>query len=164
MSTVQMDEELEIIADGTVTTPRGFLAGAANVHVRTDWDKLDVGLIYSEQPCTAAGVYTRNALKGASLIVSMEHLARGTAQAVVANSGCANCATGKQGVDDAIQMAKIAGAKFGIDPHDVVVASTGVIGTYLPMDRISAGLAQIKVTPGGGQDFARSIMTTDTRP
>jgi glutamate N-acetyltransferase/amino-acid N-acetyltransferase len=156
--------EMEIVPEGTVTTPKGFFAGAAKVGVRTDWDKLDVGLVYSEAPCVAAGVYTKNALKGASLLVSMEHLMKGSAQAIVANSGCANCSVGKRGIDDAIKMAQLAGGKFGIDPHEVVVASTGVIGTFLPMDRIARGIDKIEVSPDGGLDFARAIMTTDTRP
>jgi glutamate N-acetyltransferase/amino-acid N-acetyltransferase len=158
------DGLLEVLPEGSVTTPNGFDAGAAKVGVRSDWDKLDVGLVYSEAPCVAAGVYTKNALKGASLLVSMEHLARGSAQAIVANSGCANCSVGKRGIDDAIKMAQLAGAKFGIDPHEVVVASTGVIGTFLPMDRIADGIEKIEVSPDGGMDFARAIMTTDTRP
>ena len=162
--TTQADSSLEVISDGTVTTPRGFLAGAAKVGVRSDWDKLDVGIIFSEEPCVAAGVYTKNNLKGASLLVSMEHLSRGRAQAIVANSGCANCATGEQGIQDAITMAQLTGAKFGIDPHDVVVASTGVIGTLMPMDRIATGIEKIEMSPDGGLDFAKSIMTTDTRP
>ena len=162
--TTHAETALELIADGTVTTPRGFLAGAAKVGVRSDWDKLDVGIVYSEEPCVAAGVYTKNNLKGASLIVSMEHLSHGRAQAIVANSGCANCATGEQGIQDAIKMAQLTGARFGIDPHDVVVASTGVIGTFLPMDRIAPGLDQMQMSPDGGLDFAKSIMTTDTRP
>jgi glutamate N-acetyltransferase / amino-acid N-acetyltransferase len=159
-----LSEDVELIREGTVTTPKGFLASAAKVGVRNDWDKLDVGLVYSEAPCVAAGVYTKNALKGASLLVSMEHLGKGTAQAIVANSGCANCSVGKRGIDDAIKMAQLAGAKFGIDPHTVVVASTGVIGTFLPMDRIAGGIDKIEVSPDGGKDFARAIMTTDTRP
>jgi glutamate N-acetyltransferase / amino-acid N-acetyltransferase len=158
------DGLLKVLPEGSVTTPNGFDAGAAKVGVRSDWDKLDVGLVYSEAPCVAAGVYTKNALKGASLLVSMEHLARGSAQAIVANSGCANCSVGKRGIDDAIKMAQLAGAKFGIDPHEVVVASTGVIGTFLPMDRIADGIEKIEVSPDGGMDFARAIMTTDTRP
>jgi glutamate N-acetyltransferase / amino-acid N-acetyltransferase len=162
--TTQADTGIEVVADGTVTTPRGFLAGAAKVGVRSDWDKLDVGIVSSKQPCVAAGVYTKNNLKGASLLVSMEHLARGRAQAIVANSGCANCATGEQGIQDAIKMAQLTGAKFGIDPHDVVVASTGVIGTFLPMDRIAPGIEQMQMSSYSGLDFAKSIMTTDTRP
>ncbi|MET1082859.1 MAG: bifunctional glutamate N-acetyltransferase/amino-acid acetyltransferase ArgJ [Burkholderiales bacterium] len=160
----ELSRELEILPKGTVTTPRGFHAGAVHVGVRTDWDKLDVGLVFSEASCIAAGVYTKNALKGASLVVSMEHLAKGSAQAIVANAGCANCSVGKRGIDDAIKMAQLAGAKFGIDPHEVVVASTGFIGTFLPMERFASGIENIEASPDGGMDFARAIMTTDTRP
>jgi glutamate N-acetyltransferase/amino-acid N-acetyltransferase len=159
-----MSESIEVVPKGTVTTPKGFVAGAAKVGVRSDWDKQDVGLVYSEAPCVAAGVYTKNALKGASLLIAMKHLAKGSAQAIVANSGCANCSVGKRGTDDAIKLAQLAGSKFGIDPHEVVVASTGVIGTFLPMDRIAGGIEKIEVSPDGGMDFARAIMTTDTRP
>jgi glutamate N-acetyltransferase/amino-acid N-acetyltransferase len=157
-------EGIEVLPEGTLTTPKGFLAGAAKVGVRRDWDKLDVGLVYSEAPCVAAGVYTSNALKGASLRVAMEHLAKGSAQAIVANSGCANCSVGERGLADAIKMAQLTGAKFDMDPHEVVVASTGVIGTFLPMDRIARGIEEIQVSPEGGLDFARAIMTTDTKP
>jgi glutamate N-acetyltransferase/amino-acid N-acetyltransferase len=155
---------IEVVSDGTVTTPRGFAAGAIHVAVRTDWDKLDVGLLRSETQCVAAATYTQNRVPGASLVISKQHISGGRIQAVVANSGCANAATGKQGHDDAIQMCQLTGAKFGIDPHTVVVASTGVIGTYLPMDRITPGIEKIEVTPDGGLDFAKAIMTTDTRP
>jgi glutamate N-acetyltransferase/amino-acid N-acetyltransferase len=153
---------LEILPEGSVTTPRGFTAGGIAVGVRSDWDKLDVGILASSEPCVAAGVYTRNSLKGASLVISMEHLKNGRAQAIVANSGCANCSVGQQGIDDAIQMARLTAQKLGIEPGDVVVASTGVIGTFLPMDRISRGLEELQLSPHGGVDFARAIMTTDT--
>ena len=134
---------MQVIPEGSVTTPRGFRAGAVHVGVRTDWDKLDVGLLYSEQPCVAAATYTKNRVPGASLVISKKHLAGGWVQAVVANSGCANAATGQRGLDDAVSMARLTGDKFGIDPHLVVVASTGVIGTYLPMERIAAGIERI---------------------
>jgi glutamate N-acetyltransferase/amino-acid N-acetyltransferase len=155
-------KDIEIVADGTVTTPKGFSAGATAVGVRTDWDKLDVGLVYSEAPCTAAATYTSNELKAAPLLINQKHLADGKAQAFVANAGCANCATGQQGLDNAVEMAQIAGKKLGIDPHDVVVFSTGVIGTQLPMDRIGPGVEKIALSPEGGGDFAVAIMTTDT--
>ena len=154
---------MQVMPEGSVTTPRGFSAGAVHVGVRPDWDKLDVGLLYSEQPCVAAATYTKNRVPGASLVISKKHLAGGWVQAVVANSGCANAATGQRGLDDAVSMARLTGDKFGIDPHLVVVASTGVIGTYLPMERIAAGIERTTVSPDGGLDFTRSIMTTDTR-
>jgi glutamate N-acetyltransferase/amino-acid N-acetyltransferase len=150
------------VADGTVTTPKGYSAGAAAVGVRTDWDKLDVGLVYSEAQCTAAATYTSNELKAAPLVINQKHLADGKAQAFVANAGCANCATGQRGLDNAVEMAQIAAKKLGIDPHDVVVFSTGVIGTQLPMDRIAPGIEKIALSPDGGADFAVAIMTTDT--
>ncbi|MDO8616100.1 MAG: bifunctional glutamate N-acetyltransferase/amino-acid acetyltransferase ArgJ [Dehalococcoidia bacterium] len=155
--------EIEVIPDGTVTTPRGFVAGAVQVGVRTDWDKLDVALLYSEAPCAAAGVCTSNQLKAAPVLITQKHLADGRARAVVGNAGCANAAPGQQGLDNAVQMAQLAGRRLGIDAHEVVVASTGVIGVQLPMDRIARGIGQITLSPDGGVDLARAIMTTDTR-
>ncbi len=159
-----MRAEMEVIPEGGITTPLGFEAGAVHVGVRADWEKLDIGLLASEAPCVAAATYTRNRLPGASLIVSRQHLSSGRAQAVIANAGCANAATGKRGLEDAVAMAQSAGRKLGIDPHLVVVASTGVIGTYLPMDRITAGIQKLALSADGGENFAKAIMTTDTRP
>lgn len=154
--------DIELLPNGGVTSPKGFTAGAFHVGVRTDWTKLDVGMLYSEVPCTAAATYTSNTLKAAPLLVSQEHLQNGRAQAVVANAGCANAATGKQGLNNAVAMAQLAATKLGIDPEDVVVASTGVIGTQLPIDRIRGGIEKIALSEGGGIDFANAIMTTDT--
>jgi glutamate N-acetyltransferase/amino-acid N-acetyltransferase len=154
--------DIEIITDGGVTTPKGFTAGGIHAGIRRDWTKLDVGLLYSEAPCTTAAVYTSNQLKAAPLLVTKEHLANGASQAIVANAGCANAATGKQGWENAVKMAQLAGTKLGLDPHDVIVASTGVIGTQLPMDRIADGVEKVELSAGGGIDFAVSIMTTDT--
>ena len=158
------EPNLELLPEGTVCTPQGFSAGAVHVAVRTDWDKLDVGLLSSEAPCIAAAVTTRNRVPGASLVISRQHLSSGRAQAVIANAGCANASTGKRGLEDAIRLAQAAGEKLAIDPHLVVVASTGVIGTYLPMERILPGIEKIALSAGGGMDLARAIMTTDTRP
>lgn len=154
--------DLNILPDGGVTSPRGFTAGGVHVGVRSDWDKLDVGMVASEAPCSVAATYTSNQLKAAPLLVTQQHLADGRAQAVVANAGCANAATGRQGWENAVQMAKLAGEKLGIDPHDVIVASTGVIGTQLPMDRIANGIEVLQLSVDGGTDFAVAIMTTDT--
>lgn len=156
--------EVEVLPEGGVTSPAGFSAGAVHVGVRPDWDKLDVALLYSETPCTAAAVFTSNSLKAAPVLVTQEHLRDGRAQAVAVNAGCANAATGRRGIDNAVRMAQLAAARLGVDPHDVVVASTGVIGTQLPMDRIEQGIARIVLSPSGGPDFAKAIMTTDTVP
>jgi glutamate N-acetyltransferase/amino-acid N-acetyltransferase len=155
-------EGIEVLPGGSVTTPRGFLASGIHVGVRTDWTKLDVALLHSEVPCVAAATTTKNTMPGASLVISRQHLADGSIQAVVANSGCANAATGQQGLDDAIAMAQATGKKLGIDPHNVVVASTGVIGTYLPMDKILSGIEKMTPSTDGGLDFLTGIMTTDT--
>ncbi|KKL20119.1 hypothetical protein LCGC14_2458660, partial [marine sediment metagenome] len=103
-------------------------------------------------------------LVAALLVITRKHLADGAAQAVIANSGCANAATGEQGARDAVEMAQLAAAKLGLDPHAVVVASTGVIGTFLPMERMRHGVEAVELSVGGGLAFAQGIMTTDTRP
>jgi glutamate N-acetyltransferase/amino-acid N-acetyltransferase len=157
-----MNEGFEYVPDGSVTTPGGFQAGAVHVGVRRDWTKLDLGLLYSESPCTAAAMWTKNRLKAAPVLISQKHLADGRAQAIVANAGCANAATGKQGLENAVALAQLAAKRLGIDPHDVVVASTGVIGAQLPMDRIASGIEKITLSHDGGIDFAAAIMTTDT--
>jgi glutamate N-acetyltransferase/amino-acid N-acetyltransferase len=159
-----MSYERELITEGGPALPHGFLAGAVRAPIRPDVDKLDVGILYSQVPCTAAAVYTSNRVKAAPLLVCQEHLADGRAQAVIANSGCANAATGVQGLADARQMAELAAAKLGIRPQDVLVASTGVIGTLLPMERVRDGVSRIELSAASGPDFACAIMTTDTRP
>ena len=159
-----MSETFEVVADGGVTSAKGFVAGAVPARMRLDWDKPDVALLYSEAPCAAAGVFTQCKVVAAPLVITRKHLAAGTAQAIVANSGCANAATGEQGLADAVAMAQLAGVRLGLDPHDVVVASTGVIGTFLPMDRVRQGIEAVELSVGGGPAFAQGIMTTDTRP
>ena len=88
---------MELIPGGSVTTPSGFAAGGIHVGVRTDWDKLDVGIVASEAPCVAAATYTQNRVPGASLVVSRQHLSDGKAQAIVANAGCANAERANKG-------------------------------------------------------------------
>jgi glutamate N-acetyltransferase/amino-acid N-acetyltransferase len=156
---------IEIIPDGTVTTPLGFLAGAVNAGVKDpSAPRLDLGILASERPCAAAAVFTQSTVPGAPVTVSKKHLADHHAFGLVVNSGCANVCTGDQGIADAIEMATLASAKLGRDPHDVAVASTGVIGWLLPMDRIRAALPRIELSRDGGEPLSRAIMTTDTRP
>src|SRR3990172_4354103 len=162
-SEAAMTEGIELVAGG-VTSAKGFVAGAVPARMRVDWDKPDVALLYSEAPCTAAGVFTQCKVVAAPVVITRKHLAEGTARAIVANSGCANAATGEQGLADAVAMAQLAGGKLGLDPHEVVVASTGVIGTFLPMERVEQGIEAVELSAGGGPAFAQGIMTTDTRP
>jgi glutamate N-acetyltransferase/amino-acid N-acetyltransferase len=154
---------LNLIPSGSVTSASGFLAGAVRAWIRNK-DELDLAVLCSEVPCVAAGVFTTNQIKSAPVILSQRHAARGQARAVVANSGCANACAGEQGLADAAEMAKLTAAKLDISPEEVLVASTGIIGAPLPMDKIRAAIPKIKPTREGGHDFCRAIMTTDTRP
>jgi glutamate N-acetyltransferase/amino-acid N-acetyltransferase len=152
-----------LIPSGSVTSASGFLAGAVHAGIKRE-DELDLAILCSEVPCKAAGVFTTNQIKSAPVILSQKHIAKKRAQAIVVNSGCANACMGGQGMADARGMANLAAAKLGISPAEVLVASTGVIGVPLPMDKIRAGIPKIKPTGEGGHDFCRTIMTTDTRP
>jgi len=158
-----MEAPLIEVPDGTVTTPTGFLAGATDANIRGNAPgRLDLGLLYSEQPCAAAAVYTTNKLPGASLVSTRQRLADGRAQALIANSGCANALNGDRGLVDAEEMARLAAGKLGCAAVAVAVASTGVTGTFMPMDRVRRAIEHINVTEDGGDAFAHAIMTTDT--
>ena len=153
------------LSEGGITSPLGFLAGAARAAVRdSPPDKLDVGILHSLEPCTAAAVFTTNRVRAAPILVSERHLAGQRARAVIVNSGCANASTGRRGLADAEEMARLTAGKLALVPQEVVVASTGVIGWFLPMDRIGSALAGLRPSRDGGLDFARAIMTTDTVP
>jgi glutamate N-acetyltransferase/amino-acid N-acetyltransferase len=158
-----MNTETEFISPGGVTSPRGFLAGAAGAGIKYT-DRLDLGILYSEAPCTAAAVFTTNEVKAAPVLLDQKRLQDNKISAVVINSGCANSCTGERGMQDAVAMAEMAARQVGVAAESVLVASTGVIGTLLPMERIEAGIKKIKLTPQGGHDIARAIMTTDTVP
>ena len=111
-------------------------------------------------------MFTTNQVKGAPVLVSMEHIGGGAAQAIVASSGCSNVCTGDEGLRAAREMTKIVGDLLGIPPKQVLVASTGVIGVPLPMDKVRAGLPKLvkSLSPQGGRHAAEAILTTDTRP
>ncbi|MDI3328709.1 MAG: bifunctional glutamate N-acetyltransferase/amino-acid acetyltransferase ArgJ [Alicyclobacillaceae bacterium] len=151
-----------------VTAPRGFWAGSAAAGIRDGKaDRPDVGILYSEVPAAAAGVFTANRVRAACVELT-ERLVRQNRrlQAVVANSGNANACTGERGAADAAEMQRAAADLFGLEPQDVGVASTGVIGVPLPMDRVRVGIeaAAKRIRDDGGRAFAEAIMTTDTRP
>jgi len=160
-----MEAKVEFIPSGGVTTPRGFLAGAAYAGIKNKAaDCLDLGILFSEAPCAAAAVFTANKIKAAPVVLSQRRLQGGRAVAVVVNSGCANACTGEEGMADAEEMAALAARHVGASPDEVLVASTGVIGRRLPMERIKAGIAQVTLSADGGHKLARAIMTTDTVP
>jgi glutamate N-acetyltransferase/amino-acid N-acetyltransferase len=146
-----------------VTAASGFMAVGVACGVR-DAGRRDLGLLFSELPCETAAVFTRNAVKGAPLVVTREAVESGGVRAVVANSGNANAATGERGIEDARAMEALAAETLGIKAGEVAVASTGVIGVHLPMDRITSGIrAASGELDEGGEGFAESILTTDTR-
>jgi glutamate N-acetyltransferase/amino-acid N-acetyltransferase len=147
----------------SVTTAKGFVAGAAHAGIRKE-GRLDLALVRSLVPATGAGMFTVNRVQAAPVVVSREHLGTAQPQAVVANSGVANAATGAPGLAAARATAAAAAAKLGLAPEQVVVLSTGVIGEPLPVERVVAGMDEIRLTEDGGGDAAQAIMTTDTQP
>ncbi len=160
-----MEAEISFIASGTVTSPKGFQAGAtyAGIKKRTD-SVLDLGILLSEAPCAAAGLFTTNRIKAAPVVLSRRRLPSEGVMAMVVNSGCANASVGEPGLNDAVKMADLAAQSIGVSPEAVLVASTGVIGKRLPMELIETGIGQIAVSRNGGHELARAIMTTDTVP
>ncbi len=152
-----------------VCAPLGFRGGVAAAGIRGDGDetRTDIAVIRSDTPAAAAGVFTRNTVKAAPVVISQLTLRRGTPiSAVVVNAGNANACTGAQGFRDALVMCTTAGDALDLDPSDVLVCSTGVIGRPMPMDRVVRGVraAALSMSPGAGGDVARAIMTTDTVP
>lgn len=148
-----------------VTLAQGYTAGATYCGLKRKKDSLDLGMLYSQRPASAAGLFTTNKVKAAPVVLSHENLSRGKgkARAVVVNSGSANASVGAQGIKDAREMAVLAADRLHLDPVEIMVASTGVIGVELPMGLIRTGIKKIEMSPAGGLSFARSIMTTDLR-
>ena len=129
-------------------------------------NKKDLGLIFSKVPANVAGVFTRNRVKAAPVILDRERIKSGVCQAIIVNSGNANCCTGEQGIRDAETMASLSASELGISKDLVLVASTGVIGEPLPIEKIKAAIPDLveSLQPDGIPDLAKSIMTTDTVP
>jgi glutamate N-acetyltransferase/amino-acid N-acetyltransferase len=160
-----MDSGFNLVPGGGVTTPCGFLAGATSAGIKYARNtRTDLAILSATAPCQAAAVFTTNRVKAAPVLLCQQRLREGEPSALVVNSGCANACTGEQGMADAVEMAALAAAHIGKRPAEVLVASTGVIGVPLPMDRIREAVPEIALTAAGGHDLARAIMTTDTVP
>ncbi|GEK33586.1 bifunctional ornithine acetyltransferase/N-acetylglutamate synthase [Kurthia sibirica] len=159
----QLIESAKRLVSESIIAPKGF--SAAGFHCGLKHKKKDIGMIFSEVPASVAGVFTTNAIKAAPLVLTKNTVyANEKMQAIIINSGNANACTGEQGIKDAKQMQVLAAAKLGIDENLVGVASTGVIGERMKMDKVEAGIAALQL---GGKlenaiDFAQSILTTDT--
>ena len=145
--------------------PKGFTAAGITAGIKKAGKK-DLGLIFSETPAATAAMYTRNRVQAAPVRLDRERTAGGRAQAVIVNSGNANCCTGTQGDEDARSMARLAAEGLGVREELVLVASTGVIGEPMPMERIAAAIPELtrSLSPEGLDDLAEAIMTTDTVP
>ncbi|HXG75505.1 MAG TPA: bifunctional glutamate N-acetyltransferase/amino-acid acetyltransferase ArgJ [Gaiellaceae bacterium] len=148
----------------SVTAARGFVAAGVHAGIRASHP--DLAVVRSLARAVGAGLFTRNRVQAAPVLVSRSHLAQTAPQAVVVNSGVANAATGKPGLRAAEATAAEAARLLGLAPEEVLVLSTGVIGAPLPLEKVEAGLGQAvsALSAQGGDAAAQAIMTTDTRP
>jgi glutamate N-acetyltransferase/amino-acid N-acetyltransferase len=155
---------IELVQGGGVTSAKGFVAGGTYAGIKSDAaEALDLGILLSEAPATVAGTFTTSKVVSPSVVLTRERVAGGHARGVVANSGCANCSVGEQGLKDAEEMAALAAGHVGVDAGDVLVCSTGLIGVELPMALVRQNIGNVELSDHGGTEFARAIMTTDTR-
>ena len=154
---------LRLVA-GAVAAPCGFQAAGVRAGIKRRGR--DLALIYSVAPATGAGAFTTNLFPAASVLLSKERVALGDLHGVIVNSGGANACTGLQGYRDAVRMAELAEDALGVPARSILVCSTGIIGERLPMGKLPEGVAKAAaaLSPGGGDEAARAIMTTDTRP
>ncbi len=160
-----MPTEITEVPQGTVTSPQGFLAGATYAGIRTySEDKVDFGMLMSETPSVAAGMFTTNLIRSPSLVVTEEHISNGVAQVIVINSGIANACVGEQGYKDAKECTALAAEHLGVPQEDVLFCSTGLIGVELPMALLKGAIPRVDLTSDGGRPLARAILTTDLRP
>ncbi|HDR16657.1 MAG TPA: bifunctional glutamate N-acetyltransferase/amino-acid acetyltransferase ArgJ [Desulfobacteraceae bacterium] len=151
--------------DSNQCVVKGFSAGAVEAGIKKKGGT-DLALIFADRPCAAAGVFTTNRVKAAPVLVSMERIGRGTARAVLANSGNANACTGASGPSAARKAGEAAASALGIDPEEILLASTGVIGAPLDASRIEQAMPSLvgALRSDGLMDAARAIMTTDSFP
>jgi glutamate N-acetyltransferase/amino-acid N-acetyltransferase len=148
--------------------PLGFQAAGVSCGIKSDPSKLDLALFVSDRPATSAGVFTQNQVVGAPVKVSRERVPRQTTRAVVLNSGCSNACTGERGIKDALWMTAEVASRIDCVPQDVLVCSTGVIGHFLPTDKLGAGIpkavAALKYSDESFLAASQAMMTTDTVP
>lgn len=140
----------------------GFRFSAASAGIRKD-GRIDVALAVADAPATVAGVFTRNVVRAAPVLVATDRVRSGKTRAVLVNSGCANACTGEAGFRATLDSTAAIGRALGVEPELVLPASTGVIGVVLPAERIAARAGELvdKLSPNGADDFATAIMTTD---
>ena len=150
--------------DNCVTAPQGFRAGVTASGIKSDATINDLAILASDVLCVAAGTFTTSSTRAAPVIVCQERLKSGRAQAVIVNSGNANCATGELGMQNAYLMTEFVAKRFQLNEELVLCSSTGIIGRQLPIDKVEAGVAAIELSTDQGNAFSEAILTTDTRP
>ncbi len=145
--------------------PAGFKFSAVSAGIKYK-NRKDLALIYTERPATVSGAFTTNLVKAAPVIITKRHLRAATSRAILINSGNANACTGERGINDAHYLIKSLSKELGIVNHEVLVSSTGVIGTPLPVERMKAKIPELikGLDTGSIDDVAEAIMTTDTFP
>lgn len=159
-----MELQLRIL-EGGVTEPAGFRANGISCGLK-DGGYKDIGVIYSEKPCRVAGTFTTNQVKAAPVMLDMERI-KNPVQAVIVNSGNANCLTGETGMDNAREMVTMTEKELHIPEGSALVASTGVIGRKMPMERVRYGIEKVcrnALNENDSKNFSHAIMTTDRKP
>jgi len=153
------------ILDARSFSVPGFKAWGIHSGIKKN-EKKDLAIIYSDREAAVAGVFTKNRVKAACVLLNSAKVKSGKGRAIIANSGCANACTGKRGLGDARATAEIAAGELGVKPDSVYVASTGVIGEFLPMPKIATGIATAVglLSTSGWEQAAEAIMTTDIYP
>nr|MBU1328128.1 bifunctional glutamate N-acetyltransferase/amino-acid acetyltransferase ArgJ [Candidatus Omnitrophota bacterium] len=151
------------IIKGGVTAPKGFLAGSTSCGIKKS-GKTDLTLLFSTTPCVATGTFTTNKVKSGSVFLSKERLKKGFAQAVIVNSGNANCCVGKKEIKDAKEITDLIAKALNLKNESILIASTGIIGRPLPVNKIRDGIKGLiqDLSRSNGTSFAKAIMTTDT--
>ena len=159
-------QEIQVLLRKKSVIPKGFLLSAIDANIDgSSTPKEDMGLIYCEDLATICGLFTKNRIKAAPVLIGMELVKKGSIRAIIANSGSANACTGAEGLKDARSIMGMVASLLGIKHDEVIPLSTGVIGTRLPVDRMSLKIGALLDGLGlNVQSFARSIMTTDTFP
>ena len=155
------------MTNNSVTAPKGFLAAGLHCGVKKS-GKPDLALLVCPTGAKAAAVFTTNKIVSAAVTVCKNHVKSPSVSAVVVNSGNANACTGRAGIKNAIQMCAQTANQINVDPHNVLVASTGIIGEHLPIKKIATGISKaagkLSASAKAGLDFTKAIMTTDTKP
>ena len=146
--------------------PAGFLASGRHIGIKSDPEIFDFGVIHSQTPCVAAGIFTRNNFPGHPVVLGREHLKDGRLNTIIVNSGNSNVATGESGMNILKEYCEIAAQNLGIECTNILPSSTGVIGRPLPVENLKNACAEIKagLTKADFESFAKAIMTTDVTP